>query len=277
MIRLPATVVALVAAGVTVGHAQKPALTARDYGRFEFSGDVRLSPDGRHIVQAIRRVNDTLELRLRALAGDSVAAMPWGREPAFSSDSRWLAYTVDLSVEERRRLERERKPVRRAAALRNLATGMERRFPQVEQRAFDATGRFFAARGAYPDQPRGRGADLVVVDLAGGTEFTVGNVREFAWSLAGSQLAVTIETGAARGNGVQVHDLATGRLVALDAGGATYRHLAWRRGVSDLAVLKSLDSAGGVAPGIRRSPGVGWPRVPSATSGPPPRRPIRSS
>lgn len=249
MRRAAAIVLLLVELAPTAGAAQKPALTPQDYGRFEFSGDVRLSPDGRHIVQEIRRVNDTLELRLRALASDSVVAMPWGREPTFSANSRWLAYTLDVSADERRRLERERKPVRRAAALRHMATGVERRFPQVEQRAFDATGRFFAVRGPYPEQPRGRGADLLVVDLVGGTEFTIGNVRDFAWSQAGSQLAVTIETGAARGNGVQVHDLATGRLVALDAGGATYRQLAWRRGASDLAVLKSLDSAGGRRPG----------------------------
>ncbi len=244
-----ALVVLCVPLAPTAAVAQKPALTARDYGRFEYGTSAQLSPDGRHLVQEIRRVNDTLELRLRALAGDTVVAMPWGREPTFAANSRWLAYTIDLSVEERRRLERERKPVRRAAALRNLATGVERRFPQVEQRAFDATGRFFAVRGPYPEQPRGRGADLVVVDLAGGTEFTIGNVRDFAWSQAGSQLAVTIETGAARGNGVQVHDLATGRLVALDAGGATYRQLVWRRGASDLAVLRSVDSAGGRRPG----------------------------
>lgn len=233
----------------TAGRAQKPPLTARDYGRFEFVGEVRLSPDGRYIAQEIRRVNDTTELRLRTLAADSVVALAWGREPVFSGDSRWIAYTVDVPPEERRRLERERKPVRRAAVVRDLARGTERRFAQVEQRAFDATGRFLAVRGPYPEQPRGRGGDLLVVDLSSGTEFTLGNVREFAWSRAGSLLAVTIETGGAAGNGVQVHDPATGRLMALDAGGQTYRHLAWRRAAADLAVLKSLDTAGGRRPG----------------------------
>jgi len=249
MLRKAAACLVLVVSSSAV-RAQKPALTARDYGRFETVGDVRLSPDGRHIAQEIRRVNDTTELRLKVLGGDSIVALPWGREPVFSSDSRWMAYTVDVPADERRRLERERKPVRRAAVLRDLQRGTERRFPQVELHAFDATGRFIAVRGVYPEQPRGRGGDLLVVDLAGGAEFTVGNVREFAWSRVGSLLAVTIETGAAGGNGVQVHDLAAGRLVALDAGKATYRHLAWRRTGADLAVLRSLDSAGGRKPGF---------------------------
>jgi dipeptidyl aminopeptidase/acylaminoacyl peptidase len=82
-----------------------------------------------------------------------------------------------------------------------------------------------------------------VVDLAAGTELTLGNVAEFAWSRVGSLLAVSIATGTDQGNGVQLYDPTSGQVRSLDASGSQYRQLGWREKGLDLAVLRSVEPA----------------------------------
>lgn len=233
------------------GSAQsKPLLTPADYGTFENLGFApALSPDGRWLAYQVSRVNEENELRLRPLDRDTTIVVPYGTSARFAANSRWLAWTVGVSVEERARLERERKPIRNNAGLMELATGTERRFDLVRAHAFDATGRFLALHGYGPDAPAGKGADLRLVNLADGSVMSFGNVGEFAWSERGSLLALVIATGAAQGNGVQLYNATTGRLRSLDASGSSYRQLAWRKEAPDLAVLRSVaDTAGAAAP-----------------------------
>jgi dipeptidyl aminopeptidase/acylaminoacyl peptidase len=257
LVRCACAAVAPFAVGLTVATAsaqtpaavpQKRTVPPAEYGRFEQLGAMRLAPDGRTLAYQVSRVDETRELRVRPLDRDSVRVVPWGESPAFSADSRWLLLGVGVSPAEQRRLERERKPVRLGAGLldvRGDGAARVRTFETVRARAFDATGRFLVLHGYPPDPPAGaaptgRGADLRVLDLQAGTELTLGNVAEFAWSSAGSRLAVTVATGSAAGNGVQVYDARSARLQSLDASGSTYRQLAWRRGGADLAVLRSV-------------------------------------
>jgi dipeptidyl aminopeptidase/acylaminoacyl peptidase len=151
---------------------------------------------------------------------------------------------VNVSLEERRRLERERQPVRQGAAALDLRSGEQRSYERVRARSLDATGRYLALHGYAPTEPRGKGADLRVVELATGGETSFGNVDTYAWSDLGSVLALVIATGAEEGNGVQVYDAAEGRLRSLDASSSSYRHLSWRTDAADLVVLRSVGAMG---------------------------------
>ena len=108
---------------------------------------------------------------------------------------------------------------------------------------FDATGRFLALLGYAPKEPKGKGADIRVLNLATGGETTFGNVSDFSWSGKGALLALTIATGNGAGNGVQIFDAASGRLQSLDASYSKYKQLSWRKKSADLAVLKSAAEA----------------------------------
>ena len=223
----------------------RPALQPEEYGQFEsIAFSPQLSPDGRWLAYGINRVNDTTELRIRRLDRDSTRTIMWASGPRYSADSRWLAWSVGVSPDERARLSDERKPVRLRAGLLSLTSGDQRRFDSVSTIAFDATGRFLALLGYAPDEPKGKGADLRVLDLAQGAELTFGNVGEFVWSDTGSRLAFTVATGAAAGNGVQLYDGSTGRISSLDSDSTSYSQLAWREGAPDLAVLRSVSAAG---------------------------------
>ncbi|HUH13293.1 MAG TPA: prolyl oligopeptidase family serine peptidase [Longimicrobiales bacterium] len=223
---------------------QKPTLTPADYGRWEQLGAATLAPDGRWLAYGIERVDGERELRVRPLDRDTTRTIPWASAPLFSADGRWLAWTTGPSEAERKRLEKAKEPVRNGAGLLELATGTQRDFGAVAGKGFDATGRFLALHGYPPEEPEGKGADLRLLDLSGGTEMTFGNVAEFAWSDVHSRLALAVATGDSAGNGVQVYDAATGRLLPLDASGSSYRHLAWREDAADLAVLRSVAPAG---------------------------------
>ncbi len=221
----------------------KPTLVPADYGRFETLGQGRLSPDGRWLAYGIARVDDTTELRIAGVDGDSTWASRWGQGAQFAANSQWVAWTIGISTEERQRLEKDKKPIRLATGLRDLSAGAERHFPATAAFAFDAAGRFLAVHGYPPDEPKGKGADLRVLDLAAGTELSIGNVSEFAWSRVGGLLALSVATGTDQGNGLQVYDPATGQLRSLDASGSRYHQLAWRETGLDLAVLRSTEPA----------------------------------
>jgi dipeptidyl aminopeptidase/acylaminoacyl peptidase len=218
-----------------------PLVTPDDYGKFESLTTQVLAPRGDWLAYGIRRVDETEELRIVALAGGEDRTMPLGRSPVFSPDGRRLAWVVGAPPDAPRGQD---DPVRPGAALLELATGAQNEWTAVRTFRFDAEGRFLALHGFAPDEPSGKGADLRVVELETGTVTSFGNVDHFAWSDEGSLLALAMATGTEEGNGVQLFDAAAQRLRSLDASGSTYRHLAWREAASDLAVLRSQDPGG---------------------------------
>ena len=242
---MPAAIAAtLTVLGFGAASSQERAtLAPEDYGRWENLGRAALSPDGAWVAYGVERVDEQAELRIRSLERDSMPSVPWGRNPAFTPDGRWLAWAVGVSPDEEERLQEAEEPVRLGAGLLDLASGEERSFEEVGGFGFDSSGRFLALHGYAPEEPKGKGADLRVVELASGTVTTFGNVGEFAWSDSTSLLALAVSTGSGEGNGVQVYDAASGRIRSLGTSGSAYRQLAWREAAADLAALRSLEPA----------------------------------
>jgi dipeptidyl aminopeptidase/acylaminoacyl peptidase len=230
---------------VAAASAPRALLTPADYGRFESLAASALSPDGRWLAYGVRTVDEHEELRLRALDREDTRVFEWGAAPAFSPDSRWLVWTENVSTEERQRLERDRQPVRTGARLLDLRSNTGTSYERVRARSFDPSGRFLALHGYAPTEPRGKGADLRVVELATGVATVFGNVDSYAWSDTGPLLALVIATGSEDGNGVQLYDAPTGRLRALDQSSSSYRGLTWREDAADLAVLRSVAPVAG--------------------------------
>ena len=229
---LPATTVA----------QSKPAVTPADYAKWESLGAAALSPNGRWLAYAVNRVSEENELRVRGVGRDSTVAIRFASGPVFSVDSRWLAYAIGVPPAERARLERDKKPVRNAVGIRDVATGAETVVADIASFRFSGDGRFLAMRG-YPAEGK-RAANLFVEDLAAGTRLTFGNVGAFSWSDRGALLALTIETETGAGNAVQVYDAARRSLRVLESSSSLYRTLAWRAKSSDLAVLRTrIDKA----------------------------------
>jgi acetyl esterase/lipase len=219
--------------------ADRPLLTPDDYGQFETLATSMLSPRGDWLAYGIRTVDEDEELRVVELASDSTRRIPRGRSPVFSPDGRWLVWMIGSDPDDETEDEG-----RDEAGLLDLSTGEERAWRRVRAVDFDAEGGFLALHGHPPEDTEGRGADLRVVELEEGTVTSFGNVDAFAWSETGSLLAMALATGSEDGNGLQLYHAPDGRLRSLESSDAAYRHLSWREGAADLAVLRSAEPAG---------------------------------
>ena len=222
---------------------ERPLVTPDDYGRWERLGGSVLSPFGDWIAYTVSRVDETSELRVRRLDEDSTRVFPWASGPRFSPDGRRLAWTAGQSPDEEAAARERDEPVRRTASVMDLRTGEIREFEAVAGFAFDASGRYVALRGYPPDEPRGKGADLRVVDLVGEGANRFANVGEMAWSPGGTLLAMVVATGSDLGNGVQLYDADAATMRSLDGSGSSYRSLRWRDDSADLAVMRSRGDA----------------------------------
>ena len=184
---------------------------------------------------------------------------------AFSDDSNWLAFSVAPTKKEAAQLKKQRKPVQNKVVIVKLADGTETRIDKIQRFAFagerggwialkkygaDAPGGGAAPSGpaapgagsadrAADDKPKG--ADLVLHELATGSELNVGNVNEFAFDKSGKFLALTIDAADELGNAVVLRNMETGTVQPLDSGQASYQRLSWTEKGDGLAVLKGTE------------------------------------
>ena len=218
---------------------EKPTLTVDDYGRWERLFGATLSPNGLWVAVGIGRVNDEGELRIHSTDSYSVVVVPFATRPVFSSGSRWLAYSIGVSPDERERMRKQKKPVRNKLGLLDLHTGEQDTIDDIESFSFSEDGLYLALRRYKPDGKKSDGVDVVVRELASGESLSLGNVAQTAWQDQGHLLAMTIDADDQVGNGVRLYDPGSGRLRSLDTDEATYRHLGWREDAADLVVLKT--------------------------------------
>ncbi|MDA1080552.1 MAG: prolyl oligopeptidase family serine peptidase [Gemmatimonadetes bacterium] len=250
-------------ATASVAQAARGPVPASEYTKWESVAGADLSPDGKWIAYELRRVNGANELRYRLVAGGAEQTVARGSAPRFTRDSRWLAYTIapDTSGSEgsgaggrgaggRGAGGRGGRGGAGGAGARNkvglidLSAGTTVSFDDVQSFELSRDGahaalRRYRAPAAAGSPPAARGADLVVRNLAGGTQVTFGNIAEFAWAGAGTLLAMTVDVDGRTGNGVQLFDATTGALRSLDAGDHDYTGIAWRAESNDLAVFRS--------------------------------------
>lgn len=237
------------------GTAQtKPRLTPADYGQWETLGLTTLSPDGKWLTYGLNRSNRNNELRIVSVAGGEPKVAAFGAQPVFSSDSRWVAYSIGYSEAQEEKLRKDKKPIQRKLGLLNLTNGEQTTIEGIETFAFSANGAYLAMRryaperkDAPPAEPTSEteatpGATLIVRQLASGRDTTFGNVSEYAWQdlpQRGRLLALTISAEDKTGNGVQLFDPETSVLRVLDSAAASYSGLVWRKESADFAVLRA--------------------------------------
>lgn len=235
---------------------QGRALEPEEYGRWEqlVAQPAPLSPGGQWLVYRITRSGGEHELRVQPAGGGEVTALPFGEQPAFTDDSKWLAYLVGSSEEEEAKLKKDKKPAHKKLGLLELATGRKVVVEGIESFALSPSGTHIAMRryapepagGAAPperaphDETQAPGTALLIRELSSGRDAAFASVSEIAWQDEGPLLAFAVTAEAGAGNGVHVYDTATGTLRTLDSSTATYSGLAWKEDSASLAVLRSV-------------------------------------
>jgi dipeptidyl aminopeptidase/acylaminoacyl peptidase len=186
---------------------------------------------------------------------------------AFSDDGKWAAFTTYPTRQAAQRLKRQHRPIQSGVTVVTLATGDKKEYPKIRRFAFSGESAAWIALHRYgPDAPGGgggaptpapggggrgaaaggtperpRGSDLILRDLAKGEELNVGNVSELSFRKDGKLLALAIDAQDKAGNGLQLRDMTTGAVSALDSGNASYERITWSEKGDALAVLKGTD------------------------------------
>jgi dipeptidyl aminopeptidase/acylaminoacyl peptidase len=249
----------IVVVTLTLGALLAPAnaqqrVPEADYAKWETLANSAISPDGRWVAYDLRRNNGVGELHYRAVASEPDHTVRLASSPTFTSNSRWLIYTISPDTMAAGRGGRGRGGAgaggantpapRNKVAVVDLTTNTTTVLEDVQSYVASSNGTHVAFRRYVPTGRQSRGADLVVRDLAKGADITLGNVADFAWSDDGALLAMTIDVEGKTGNGVQVLTAATGVMRSLDAGDASFVNLRWREKSDDLVAMRSrLDSA----------------------------------
>ncbi len=226
-----------------------------------------LSNDGRWMAYILAPNEGDAEFVVRSTAaGATETRAPIGEPPggfgpatnvAISGNNRWVAYTIYPKADDAKKARRDRRTLPTKVGVIEVATGARREFERV--RSFRFAGdrsNVLALQLMPPDAPTGApgapaappapaaGSVVQLVDLAGGTPITIVGVGEFSFDESGSLFAWTVDQRDMFGNGVQVRDLTTGVVRALDGEKAMYRRLTWADSGDALAVIRSVaDSA----------------------------------
>jgi len=232
-----------------------------DYGQWESLATFRdyggLSPDGKWLAYGIIRSNRNNELRVTNIADGTTKTVAFGTQPAFSSDSHWVAYSIGISESQEDKLKKDKKPVPKKIGLLNLSNGELSTVDGIESFGFSPDGAWLAMRHTPPEKKDADkkdaadasesdeitpGATLLLRQLSTGRDTSFGNVSEYAWQdlpKTGTLLAMTISTEDKTGNGVQIFDAHAASVRVLDTSASLYSGLSWRKKSADLAVLRS--------------------------------------
>ncbi|MCC7055294.1 MAG: S9 family peptidase [Gemmatimonadaceae bacterium] len=252
------------AAAQAPGVAGKRPLTMEDLLSWKGIRSPALSNDGRWMAYILAPNEGDAEFVVRGTAaGATETRVPIGEPPApvgfgggaapvvISGNNRWAAYTIYARADSAKKARRDRRTLPTRVGVIELATGAKREFERV--RSFRFAGdrsNVLALQLAPPDAPAGAtptatppaggGSVVMLVDLAGGTPVTLAGVGEFSFDESGQFLAWTTDARDQLGNGVQVRELASGIVRALDGEKAQYRRLTWADSGDALAVVRSV-------------------------------------
>jgi dipeptidyl aminopeptidase/acylaminoacyl peptidase len=138
-------------------------------------------------------------------------------------------------------------PAQNKMLLVNLATGEKTEFERVRRFSFNgdkpswiAMQSFAPAQtaGATPAPANGTGTDLVLYNLSTHDAVNVGNVADYSFDEDGEYLAYSIDARDQIGNGIQLRNMKTDVVRAIDSDHAFYRSLAWADTNQALTVLR---------------------------------------
>ncbi|MSR06839.1 MAG: S9 family peptidase [Gemmatimonadetes bacterium] len=249
-------------------HAQQAAakrpITHADYDSWRSISNPRLSRDGRFLVYTLVPQEADGELVLRNLttgketrSGIGTRPQPTGAvdeetgnpipvsdvPPAFTSDGKYVVFQIRPSRQDADKAKKEKKKPedqpKNAVGIMTVATGAVTRVERTKsfQVADDNPGFIAYLLEAKKDSAapaaRGRtkvdyGTDLVLRDLAAGTERTFPDVLEYSLSRDGKALVFVVSSRADQNNGAfSVNPSSPAPSVALLTGKGRYRKLTW--------------------------------------------------
>lgn len=239
------------APGIYAQSINKKVLTIDDYERWRTIGSVSMSDSGGWITFSYDFPDKDDTLFVKSTTTDKVYEIPRGSlpsrgsTPAFSDDSKWVAYFINLPDKEQKKLQKDKKPVPRKAELLNLETGDKLTWDNVASFVFSKGSGFLAVKKAKADpESKLKGTDLIFRNLTQGYHELFGHVDEFGFNKPGTLFAYTIDANDKNGNGLYLADLKSNMRKPLDNGDMDYSRMTWNEKGTVIAVLKGNEKEG---------------------------------
>jgi len=237
--------VALVVLGVTSSlvEAKKKVITMDDYGLWRTVTSTALSDDGQWVTFDYNKPDanpdapDERNLQIKHLDSSKVYEIPFGINPKFSGDSKWIAYVIDVDRNERKKKSKEKKPVLKNVQLLNLETGDTVTWKNAESFGFSKNAWALVIHKPKADGIKHDGRDLIVRDLRSNLNHHFGSVSEYSFNKPGTHLAFLRDAADQTGNGLYSIDLDTGVRIPLSQNESTYSQLTWDEEGSAVAAL----------------------------------------
>jgi dienelactone hydrolase len=272
-LRVLALLVCVLAASVGLS-AQAPAKRPISYDAYDGWKSIqgtKLSRDGAWLVYTLAPQDGDGELVVRNLKAATELRYARGRDAVITADDKFVVYTIaptkaDVDKAKKEKKKPDEQPKGGLGVL-NLATGQVFTAERVKSsKLAEESGRFVAYLLEAPEKPadekkdaevkppakpdpsaakkpkekkKDPGTDLVVRDLAAGTQTTIAEVVEYAWAKDGSWLAYGTSSTAKtpEKDGAFARRLADGVTRTLAAGIGHYKAFAFDEKATQLAFL----------------------------------------
>jgi dienelactone hydrolase len=243
--------------------AKKP-LTLAEVDTWRAVRGAALSPDGKWFAHRVGPNEGEAELVLRNNADGKETKFPGGggfAQMQFSLDSKWFGFTYTPYTKAGATPPGPRPKAK--VVLVNLGSGEKTEIESASTFRFNGEAATHIVYrkvtetaptapptappgpgGPPPATPSASGADLVLRDLATGTDFVLGNVADYDFDKKGDWLVTVIDASGLIGNGVHLRDMKTGAVYPIETGKATYRSLVWNDETTAFTVTKATDDAG---------------------------------
>jgi dipeptidyl aminopeptidase/acylaminoacyl peptidase len=251
--------------------AGKKALALADAEKWRSLRGVALSNDGKWFAHRVSPAEGDGEVVVRNLADNKETKFPAGTgfgSLTISFDSKWLAFTATPSVPKglpalvQATMPRPKPKV----VLVNLGSGEKTELEGFSSVQFSGEAATHVALRKASEGPTGTptlppgvtlppgmtpptgaapssaGSDLVLRELATGTDLLIGNVAEFSFDKKGTYLVMVIDAAGQIGNGVHLRDMKAGTVSVLDTAKASYKSLNWHEDFTAFTVVKAVEN-----------------------------------
>ena len=214
-----------------------PAITEKDYARWQNLGSYSISNDGSWVSWNVTLVDGDDTLYIKNPSSSKLYKYPLSTGNIFSDDSKWAASRMGYSEKQIEKMTEQKKPVKYKTRLVNLESGTVRVFENTESFIFTRDASHLIMSGYANDS---KTKDLFIHNLKTGSTKNIGNISEFSVNKPGNRLAYITSAENKKGNGVELMNLDNYNISFLSNDTAVYRNLVWEREGNVLMFLKAF-------------------------------------
>ncbi len=233
---------ALFANASVVQAQEKKSLTPADYKTWERLQGALISQDGLWIAYQIANEEGADTLYIKGYAKDTLYREAYASGLQFSPDSKFAVFRIGVSKKEQEALEEKKQPLRYQMGILDLMTGKRQVVKEVSSFRLPEKGPWLAASMYPPKDFKGKGTDLLLMNLETGSSRTLGNVSDYGFNKPGDFLSYIVQPVNPTGHGVELLDLKNQSIRILNSDTVSFTQLTWEKDGVSLAFMKTVKS-----------------------------------